>query len=288
VTAPQEPYVDETGHPQLRDSIVAFFDILGFSESSNSCATPDDAQHLLDRIVSAIKDSRTFVRSALGAEQSTGSQSWAIKFFSDNLALGYPLNGSGADAGVVASVLIGCAQRYQLRMALNGFFLRGALTRGPICLTDEVIFGPALIESYQLESKASIVPRVLVAESITTLIDRCFHSSSNSADSQEQDAICRDVDGRWFVNYLQAARELSGFNWDYLERHKQSVLSCLASTTRHEVLPKFGWACRYHNVFCHWHRDEPGYSDRFRIDRLDEQSTITRLSDATERAAGAI
>ena len=54
-------------------------------------------------------------------------------------------------------------------------------------------------------------------------------------------------------------------NWDFVEQHKESILKSLSSTTRHDVLPKFGWACRYHNVFCHWHRDEPGYLDRYRI-----------------------
>jgi len=45
------------------------------------------------------------------------------------------------------------------------------------------------------------------------------------------------------------------------------------------VLPKYGWACRYHNVFCHWHHTAAGYRDEFRIDRVDENSTIDRPSD---------
>jgi hypothetical protein len=57
----------------------------------------------------------------------------------------------------------------------------------------------------------------------------------------------------------------------------------MAGTTRHDVLPKFGWTCRYHNMFCHWHRNTPGYSERLRIDRVDERSTIYRLSEASQR-----
>ena len=91
--------------------------------------------------------------------------------------------------------------------------------------------------------------------------------------------MCRDIDGWWFVNYLQAAHEANGINWSFIERHKQSILESLSNTTRHDVLPKFGWACRYHNVFCHWHREAAGYSDRYRIERIDEQSTICRMSD---------
>ena len=90
------------------------------------------------------------------------------------------------------------------------------------------------------------------------------------------------MDGWWFVNYLDAAQDSRGVQWDLIEQHKTSILESLSHTTRHDVLPKYGWACRYHNVFCHWHRDDPGYSDRYRISRVDEHSTIYRLSDTTK------
>jgi hypothetical protein len=92
-----------------------------------------------------------------------------------------------------------------------------------------------------------------------------------------RDSICRDVDGWWFLNYLDAARNGSSINWDFVAHHKESILKCLSATTRHEVLPKYGWACRYHNVFCHWNCDAPGYSEEYRIARADENSTIYRL-----------
>jgi hypothetical protein len=90
------------------------------------------------------------------------------------------------------------------------------------------------------------------------------------------------VDGWWFVNYLQAAMEGGAVRWELIEQHKASILESLSHTTRHDVLPKFGWACRYHNVFCHWHRNDPGYNDKYRISRVDEQSTIYRLEDAVK------
>jgi hypothetical protein len=48
------------------------------------------------------------------------------------------------------------------------------------------------------------------------------------------------VDGWWFVNYLQAVVGESGVDWQAVERHKAAVLTSLAATTRHDVLPKFG------------------------------------------------
>jgi hypothetical protein len=272
------PYLDAVGHPVLRMSIVAFIDILGFSHASTSNATSAAAQQVLDRIVAAIDDARSYVRESFPGDELAKTGRWEVKFFSDNLALGYPVDERIADAATTAWFLIRCAQRYQLRMALNGYFLRGAMTQGDVCLTDQIIFGSALVECYQHESKVSIVPRVILTEPLQQLL-----LSAVSADAKE--SICRDVDGWWFVNYLDAAREGSEINWESIERHKISILKSLSSTTRHEVLPKFGWACRYHNIFCHWHRDAPGYADRYRVERVDEQSTISRLSETIDSAS---
>jgi hypothetical protein len=181
--------------------------------------------------------------------------------------------------------VIRCAQRYQLRMALNGFFLRGALTQGQICLTDDIIFGSALLECYQLETKASIVPRVILAEPLTQLLATSIREQPGELSADARHAICRDIDGWWFVSYLEAAVDGGHVDWATVERHKNAVLQSLSGITRHDVLPKYGWACRYHNMFCHWHRDAAGYSDRFRIDRTDESSLIRRLGDVADAAS---
>jgi hypothetical protein len=90
-------------------------------------------------------------------------------------------------------------------MTMSGFFVRGALTDFPVCLTDEIIFGSALIECYQLESKASIVPRIVLAEPLLQLVMKSYRASADGLEPAIEQAICRDVDGCWFVNYLDAA-----------------------------------------------------------------------------------
>ena len=207
-------YLDQAGRPLLRQSVVAFFDILGFSEASTSSAAAIDSQHVLDKIVAAIEDSRDFVRQSFPDSELAEADHWGIKFFSDNLAFGYPFDSNVADPATTVWFIIRCAQRYQFRMAMNGYFLRGALTQGPICLTDEIIFGRALVECYQLESKASIVPRVILTEPLRQLVLTPGLSDADQSSLDARDSICRDVDGWWFLNYLEAAREGSEINWD--------------------------------------------------------------------------
>ena len=279
--SPSSTYLDESGQPRLRTSIVAFIDVLGFSNMSTASVELAEAQRTLSMIAAAINDSKDFVRKSFTQNSDGAGNGWAVKFFSDNLALGCPCDSSESDNRAAVRFALRCAQRYQLRMVLNGFFVRGAMSIGQICLTDEIIFGSALVECYRGESKSAIVPRVLLSESLWKVLSESLMIDADAFGSQERDLVCRDIDGWWFVNYLQAAHEPDGINWSFIERHKQSILESLSHTTRHDVLPKFGWACRYHNVFCHWHREAAGYSDSYRIERIDEQSTIFRPSEMT-------
>lgn len=273
-------YTDDDGNPRLRHSVTGFLDVLGFSHLSTRSTDRAETQRTLEMIATAIRDARAFARDTLGDSPLADPSRWSLKFFSDNLVFGFPIDAAGSSPGEVAWFAVRCVQRYQLRMALGGYFVRGAASAGDVCLTDEIIFGPALIECYRLESKASIVPRVVLTEPLRALLHDALDSSQARAANARQ-AICRDIDGWWFINYLDAARTPTGIDWDLITRHKTSVLASLAGTTQHDVLPKFGWACRYHNVFCHWHREDPGYTESHRIDRTDERSTISRLADST-------
>jgi hypothetical protein len=275
VNAKSWPYLDDSERPFLRPSITGFLDVLGFSQLSTVSSSLVESQQLLNQVAAAMTDSRAFVRESFRDHPIAAREPWAIKFFSDNLVIGFPTDSEGITPEEAAVFVIRCAQGYQLRMALNGFFVRGALTIGPICLTDEIIFGSALVECYRLESKVSIVPRVLLTAPVRDLLAQ----SAKNDGPQVGDPICQDIDGWWFVNYLEAAKSPQGVDWKLIERHKVSVLASLSKLTQHDVLPKFGWACRYHNVFCHWHREDAGYSASYRIDRTDEESTIRRLSE---------
>lgn len=273
----QSPYHDREGSPRLRQSITGFIDVLGFSEASTTASAAAEA--VLQKVAGAINDARANVRREFADEPRADSAHWALKFFSDNLAFGYPTDSDEASREWAAGFVVRCVQRYQLRMCESGFFIRGAVTEGPLCLSDEIIFGPALVEAYRLESKTSIVPRVLLTDAVQGLIARAAARGRDEGDAVG-DSICRDVDGGWFVNYLQATQRDSGIDWTAIERHKEAVLSSIGTTKRHDVLPKYGWSVRYHNMFCHWHNGDPGYSPAYRIDRSDEQSTIVRLSES--------
>ena len=271
------PYLDDRRQPRMRESMTAFLDVLGFSHTVLDAAEKGQSQQCLDSLVATLNRARVAVRSAMSQVMPADGARWAVKLFSDNLLFGYPCD-EKESAAEAAVFVLGCVQHYQLHMAIGGFFVRGAVALGPLCVTDEIIFGTALIEAYQLEAKASIVPRVIVTEKLMSIVTRQPEGAARSQAPAAEDLVCRDIDNWWFVNYLQAAVEPGGVNWNLVEQHKSSVLASLSRSPRHDILPKFGWVSRYHNVFCHWHRNDPGYLDQFRIKRVDEESAIERLT----------
>lgn len=280
MASPATAYLDESGRPRLRESVTGFLDVLGFSNSVLSAAEEGQSQQCLDRVATALDDSRAAVRNSIPLPPNAESGGWAIKVFSDNLLIGNPCDQPGNTATATMFVLR-CVQHYQLQMSLGGFFVRGGLTIGPLCVTDDIIFGKALIESYQLESKSAIVPRVVLTEPVFAAAMSHIRSDAGGSSQGDRELLCRDIDGWWFVNYLHAAVGPQGVDWKKVELHKASVMESLSRSARHDVLPKFGWVSRYHNIFCYWHRDDPGYSDQFRIKRVDEESAIERLSSSS-------
>ena len=222
---------------------------------------------------------RQNLRSESMSARDLDPKRWASSSLATISWSGIPATGQPAANG--ALFVMRCAQRYQLQMALGGFFVRGAVTLGPLCITDEIIFGSALIDSYQLEAKASIVP--------AHHCDRhgveagCgAHPLGKRPPEAGRKRFALPRHRRLVVCQLPASRVRA--DWDELETNRATQGECVNNTfslPRHDILPKFGWVSRYHNVFCHWHRNTPGYSDQFRIKRVDEESAIERLSNAS-------
>lgn len=56
-------------------------------------------------------------------------------------------------------------------MALQGFFIRGGLSVGTLFVDDNCVYGEALIDAYELESKVAVNPIVILCENTMKLVD---------------------------------------------------------------------------------------------------------------------
>jgi len=134
------------GELSYENRLVAFFDILGWK--NEVAAAGDDPRHIA-RLAAAV---RMFNANAA----SVGDAGARLTTFSDNVVFSKPF------AQGDESWLLQALATTQLGLAVQGFWMRGAVTVGPLHHDEHIVFGPALNRAHHLESKLARYPRVLL------------------------------------------------------------------------------------------------------------------------------
>jgi hypothetical protein len=226
-------FLTPRGRPRLVDGAVLFVDLLGIREMNRSRRA---AGHLV-ALERAIR--RTY-RAFLAP-----SSKWAATFFSDTLVLAAPVVEGSEDRAIPNA--IAQAAWLQLELIRAGFFMRGGLSFGKIHLRDGVVFGPALVEAYELESRVAVHPRIVLSDTVERALRMlCSHDWSKHA-PQASMLMCDD-DGRTFVNYLEPVFAALPDPPPHLKRHADAIVSCLIAYSNDKHLwEKYRWVGEYHN-----------------------------------------
>jgi hypothetical protein len=195
---------------------VAFIDILGFSEivrnSTSSAQQATELVRILERISSRAEP--------LAFDQTHGDD-FRAQSFSDCIVVS-----EGATRAGLEHLLFVVAQ-LQLDLLANRILTRGGIAKGKLHHTDKIVFGPALIAAYQLESTIAAYPRVIV--------DRATHEDYKNLDLEAlkdkftgiAPRLRYDEDGPVFVDFLTPFRNLG--TSPYRDRHRVTAESCHAA-----------------------------------------------------------
>ena len=220
-------FLDARNTPRLIRCAVLFLDLLGVRAMNEGA--PEDVQQRLEDLDRAVTG--TF-RDVLGPDAPHPAA-----FFSDTLVLASPLDDGGDEEAAVTELLLDAA-RLQLDLVTAGFFARGGLSLGLFHVREGLIFGPALVEAYALESRHAVHPRVVISKEAEAVIAR-----------PSTQLLC-DGDGWTFINYLDPLLEEPDDPVPVLQAHRDRVL---AGLTLHRgdkrVWEKHRWVAEYHNAF---------------------------------------
>lgn len=266
----------------LQFGMVAFVDLLGFSEKVRALETVNDLK-TLERQVRRVQgwfDHRptdTYIKT----EQKLVAKT--VLAFSDSVVISIPVSSElvnvQGEFDVLMAELDGLATS-QGRSVVNGIFLRGGVGLGLWYRRGATLISDALIDAYKLEG-AACVPMIAITDELYNHLANHSDRTTYSIDRDPLGMFKRFNDlpngqSSWMIDYLpiclgavdgeltpeereryktatgderdalrQQAYDRDRVNW--ARWHADEIRKAAASTQEDNVKSKYKWLARYHD-----------------------------------------
>jgi hypothetical protein len=229
-------------------SVLIFIDILGFGDIVRKTSATE-----IEKLL------RLANESSSTSEYDTEFSGRRSLSFSDTIITSCPLVGPHGFLahGLLFDEIMNIVFLQTDMIDRGGTFLRGALTVGDVHHSKDMVFGPAVIDAYEIESKLCNYPRVVIDPKV--LLDyentQVLRYGDNSAEDDlkfVKSLIRQDSDGLWFVDYLKGM--LGNFDdpeyyLTFLKKHKELILNKASENKKlNGIALKYNWLARYHNL----------------------------------------
>ena len=194
------------------DRVICFLDILGFGSHISSSIDKVDGGDKAEKI-KELADAFTRIRETLDIDRPEDRHDKEVTQFSDSVVISFP---AYSESGVFDALLD--ILWVQVSLAQKGYLCRGGVTRGRLIHTPKLLFGPAMVEAYTLESKAALYPRVILDAEIINVgvAAHAAHHSPNHEQQSIRSLLERDMDGMYYIDYITRAQsELDDPELDY-------------------------------------------------------------------------
>lgn len=201
---------------ETKTSLVAFIDILGFKQFISD---HDENQYsnVLSKIRNAIEES---IPSEINYSNFDINSEWQddldyieYRMFSDCFTFAIPFFDNENDYLNQLTLMFKLIRNFQYKMLLNGFIIRGGISIGSFFSDRNMIFSKGLVNAYEIESKVSVVPRILVDDKILIKIKE--YDSMQKVNPFLKEILIRDnvLDSNYFINSFQF-RKFSTYDGD--------------------------------------------------------------------------
>lgn len=224
---------------KYENKYVAFLDILGFKNKVEESILNDEVYGNIQKALKeflAEKENQTKFQ-IIGENITT---------FSDNIVMSYPAKDSDNLYYLGKDIVF-----LQHKLFEYGMLIRGGITKGKIYHTKDIVFGPALNAAYELESKYSVYPRVILDkilydEKIKSFDD--YLGVENDIKIFKSTFAVESLTNLVYVDTLNCASDLEfDYYLCYLNKVKEFIESNLETVTAKEVRAKYIWLANYYN-----------------------------------------
>lgn len=237
-----------------QNRIVAFIDILGFEDRIRKTRYANDVGKVIEDADSIKTLYAAFkrIRYVMGIDEPTDDfpDSRKVAQFSDLIFISFDFNEEKKEL----QYLLGELLFLHVELARYNLLIRGGISYGPLIHTDEIVFGPALIQAFRLESRAAKSPRIILPKSLYDLDSEFFELMATKDRTGNLDGLVSlDEDDFYYLDYFDKCRNpelgifLHGKEWaqdvEYIEHMKKLrflITSGLASEDP-GIYSKYGW-----------------------------------------------
>ena len=179
-----------------QNRICCFIDILGFKKHLDQTIDSDgnDVVEKINSINSILELSKTITKD------HGISESRVITYFSDSIVISYEFDEESQLFWSLLNLLY-----VSLELANKGYLTRGGVAIGKLIHNENVIFGPALVKAYNLESKISKFPRIIIDKEVINEGLK-YHSKNHTLIEEEEyimDIVTLDDDNIYYIDYIQ-------------------------------------------------------------------------------------
>lgn len=233
-----------------RERYVAFLDILGFSElisfsvGQNASITVDQIRSILE--VPEPVGKEQIVLGRIGDISMSGHR---LTAFSDCIIITTDVT----EQGLIH--LLQHVEKIGFRLARLGALYRGGIARGLVYHDEQYVFGPAVLDAYELEKRAQM-PRVLLSDSVI----QAGCSAAEPVKTIFSRCIRTDSDGEAFVNYLRILRMMADADGplpeDLAALHADIQSFVTRELLRFENSPKERHKLEWFEAYFRWATDE--------------------------------
>jgi hypothetical protein len=196
----KNPYQQHSGPPKLIPSFVCYADILGYKKMIEQSIAAGEGEILLIRLDKALSNAyqRIYEQAKFGVDVDL----YAVKVFTDNIVVGYPIQNYARDFGNSELIdVFGIFSELQISLAIEGFFLRGGVTFGEHYMDDNIVFGNAFLDAYKLDIHDG-PPRLCLADSVRKIIRSQKNYYGYIEYSPFYHRLLLDSDGMVYLDYL--------------------------------------------------------------------------------------
>lgn len=174
----------------MKDSIVSFIDILGSSD-----AIKYDAEESLNVVHIAYENALKEFDELFDDKKFYPD----VKIFSDNIVIAVSYSNPHYMRSAFLAVSMMSAM-LQVEFLKHGWLTRGGITSGSFFADKIMVWGTALVKTYEIKSKIAVYPRIVIDPILIGELNLAIHGSKSPCNRW----IRQDKDGLFYIEYLSS------------------------------------------------------------------------------------